>query len=44
MKTLIKNGTIITEKNEFVGDILIEDEKILLALASMLPFLISGSE
>ena len=28
MKTLIKNGTIITEKNEFVGDILIEDEKI----------------
>jgi len=28
MKTLIKNGTIITDRNEFKGDILIEDEKI----------------
>ena len=26
--TLIKNGTIVTTANEFVGDILIEDEKI----------------
>ncbi len=28
MKTLIKNGTIVTASNEYVGDILIEDEKI----------------
>lgn len=28
MKTLIKNGTIITESSEFKADILIEDEKI----------------
>lgn len=28
MKTLIKNGTIITAENEYRGDILIEDEKI----------------
>ncbi|WP_324824182.1 dihydropyrimidinase [Sinanaerobacter sp. ZZT-01] len=28
MKTLIKNGTILTAYNEFKGDILIEDEKI----------------
>ena len=26
MKTLIKNGTIITDRNEFKGDILIEDD------------------
>lgn len=29
MKTLIKNGTIITDRNEFKGDILIEDELII---------------
>lgn len=28
MKTLIKNGTIVTASNEYVGDILVEDEKI----------------
>lgn len=28
MKTLIKDGTIITDRNEFQGDVLIEDEKI----------------
>lgn len=28
MKTLIKNGTVITAENEFVADILIEGEKI----------------
>lgn len=29
MRTLIKNGTILTDKNEFKGDLLIEDEKII---------------
>ena len=28
MKTLVKNGTIVTSTNEFAADILIEDEKI----------------
>ncbi|MDO4960655.1 MAG: dihydropyrimidinase [Eubacteriales bacterium] len=28
MKTLIKGGTVITTENEFVADVLIEDEKI----------------
>lgn len=28
MKTLIKNGTIITDRTEFQGDILVVDEKI----------------
>ena len=28
MKTLVKNGTIITSTNEFKADILIENEKI----------------
>ena len=27
MKTLVKNGTIITSTNEFKADILIENEK-----------------
>ena len=30
MKTLVKNGTIVTSTNEFVADILIENEKIAL--------------
>ena len=28
MKTLVKNGTIVTSTNEFAADILIEDEDI----------------
>lgn len=28
MKTLIKNGTILTSENEYVGDVFIDDEKI----------------
>lgn len=28
MKTLVKNGTIVTSTNEFAADILIEDEKL----------------
>ena len=28
MRTLIKNGTIVTDRNEFIGEVLIEDEKI----------------
>ena len=28
MKTLVKNGTVVTSTNEFVADILIENEKI----------------
>ena len=27
-QVLIKNGTIVTTSNEYVGDILIEDQKI----------------
>ena len=30
MKTLIKNGTIVTAVDQYKGDILIEDEKITL--------------
>ena len=29
MRTLIKNGTIVTDRNEFIGEVLIEDEKII---------------
>ena len=28
MKTLIKNGTILTTENEYIADVLVVDEKI----------------
>ena len=34
MRTLIKNGTIVTSENQFKGDILIEGEKIKCVSAS----------
>ena len=36
MKTLIKNGTILTTENEFVSDVLVEGEKIV-AIGKDLP-------
>ena len=38
MKTLIRNGRIITAQNEYVSDILIEDETIAKNFSPAAPF------